>query len=191
MCRIGIRESIKKLSIDKPVGSFRVIGLDIATKLGFAVCDLDSTKTKLFSLTQDFNLQAGVIKLTGKASEEYGMRINRFRELLTKLKPDYICYESVKQHFVSNCAAVSYGALFGTLAGWAAENNIPTHGFHVGTIKKFMTGKGNAKKPEMISAANLRFNLQLDPNNEKRDSDVADALAILAIGLEKQFDIKI
>jgi Holliday junction resolvasome RuvABC endonuclease subunit len=47
----------------------------------------------------------------------------------------------------------------------------------VGTIKKFMTGKGNATKEEMIAAAKLRG---FDPKTD----DEADALGILFLALK-------
>ena len=52
-------------------------------------------------------------------------------------------------------------------------------GVPVGTIKKFLTGQGNANKPAMIAAAQTRGFSPADDNE-------ADAIAILLWVLETQ-----
>ena len=63
-----------------------------------------------------------------------------------------------------------------TLAAVCLEQGVKCTGFPVQTIKKFMTGKGNATKDEMILAARLRG---FDPKSD----DEADAIAIMLLGL--------
>jgi Holliday junction resolvasome RuvABC endonuclease subunit len=74
-------------------------------------------------------------------------------------------------------AAQVYGGFIYTLAAVCEEMQIKCAGIPVGTIKKFMTGRGNATKDEMIAAARLcGFNPQTD--------DEADALGILSLALK-------
>ena len=53
------------------------------------------------------------------------------------------------------------------------------HGVGVGTVKKAWTGKGNAKKAEMIAAARQRGIKVVDDNE-------ADAVAILSLALQQE-----
>lgn len=63
------------------------------------------------------------------------------------------------------------------LASVCFQQNIPCIGLTVQAIKKFMTGKGNATKEEMISATR-RFGF-----NPKTD-DEADAIAVMLLALK-------
>lgn len=57
------------------------------------------------------------------------------------------------------------------------QHNIPCNGLTVQAIKKFMTGKGNATKEEMIAAARQKgFNPETD--------DEADAIAIMLLAIK-------
>ena len=68
--------------------------------------------------------------------------------------------------------------LMAILTSFCEENKIPYQGVPVQTIKKFMTGKGNAGKPEMIAAAR-KFGFSPVDDNE------ADAIGILLWALEQ------
>ena len=86
-----------------------------------------------------------------------------------------IYFERVFGH-VGTEAAHIYGGFMYTLGTVCLEKNIPCMGFTVQAIKKFMTGKSNANKEEMIAAAKARgFNPQTD--------DEADAIAIMLLAL--------
>jgi Holliday junction resolvasome RuvABC endonuclease subunit len=74
-------------------------------------------------------------------------------------------------------AAQVYGGFIYTLAAVCEEMQIKCTGIPVATIKKFMTGKGNATKGEMIAAARLR-------GFEPVDDNESDALAILLLALK-------
>ncbi|MFM7256119.1 MAG: hypothetical protein ACKO3C_10850, partial [Betaproteobacteria bacterium] len=58
------------------------------------------------------------------------------------------------------------------LPGWCEHHSIPYKGVPVGPIKKHATGKGNAGKAEIITAAKARG---FDPVGDNH----ADALALL------------
>ena len=66
-----------------------------------------------------------------------------------------------------------------TLTAWCEHHQIPYQGVPVGTIKKHATGKGNANKDQMISAARLRGHAPADDNE-------ADAIALFHWAVETQ-----
>ena len=74
-------------------------------------------------------------------------------------------------------AAHVYGGLMATLTAWAELRGVPYQGVPVGTIKRHATGKGNAPKEAMITAARARGFSPTDDNE-------ADAIALLLWALE-------
>ena len=66
-----------------------------------------------------------------------------------------------------------------TLASVSYQQNIPCISFSVQAIKKFMTGKGNANKDEIIAAVKRKgFTPATD--------DEADAIAIMLLALKEE-----
>ncbi|MFP3022643.1 MAG: Holliday junction resolvase, partial [Wolbachia sp.] len=65
-----------------------------------------------------------------------------------------------------------YGGFLAVLSAWCEENNIPYQGVNVKTIKRFITGKGNASKSEVIEAIR-------EKSFSPRDDNEADALALM------------
>ena len=51
---------------------------------------------------------------------------------------------------------MSYGGFLATLTAWCEEQSIPYQGVPVGTIKRFIAGKGNADKQAVIAAVRAR-----------------------------------
>ncbi len=76
-------------------------------------------------------------------------------------------------------AAHAYGGFLATLTAWCEHHGIPYQGVPVGTIKKHVTGKGNAGKGEVIAAIRARGHAPADDNE-------ADALALLAWAIDTQ-----
>lgn len=64
----------------------------------------------------------------------------------------------------------AYGCV-ATLQAWCAEKGIDHTGVHSATLKKAATGRGNAKKPEMIALAKSKW-----PDIRIVGDDHADAL---------------
>lgn len=139
-----------------------VLALDVATSTGWA-----TTTT------------SGTWNLAPKKDESRGMRLIRFRAKLTEM----ITLHKIK--LVVFEGAVGYGAhpnfvgaeMIGVMKLTLEELNINYAAFVPSVIKKFATGKGNAKKPDMIRAAQLKWNMTGKDDNE------ADALAILHYAL--------
>ena len=148
-----------------------ILALDLGTQTGWAVRDRDGAVT---SGTESFKPQR---------FEGGGMRYLRFKRWLTEIKQscdgiDALHFEEVRRH-VSTDAAHAYGGFLATLTAWCEHHQIPYQGVPVGTIKKHATGKGNANKDQMISAARLRGHAPADDNE-------ADAIALLHWAFETQ-----
>ena len=70
-------------------------------------------------------------------------------------------------------AAHAYGGFMAHLTAWCEQHGVPYAGVPVGTIKRFVTGKGNADKAAVIAAVRALGYFPVDDNE-------ADALALLA-----------
>ncbi len=142
----------------------KILTLDLGTKTGWALKDQNNQIT---SGTQSFKPQR---------FEGGGMRYLRFKKWLEELNQlsggvNQIYFEEVRRH-IGVDAAHAYGGFLAHLSAWCEDNKIPYLGIPVGTIKKSLTGKGNANKQAMIDAVkDLGFN-PIDDNE-------ADALALL------------
>jgi Holliday junction resolvasome RuvABC endonuclease subunit len=119
---------------------------------------------------------SGVWDLRPRRHEGGGMRFLRLRTYLEEILAasrsiDAIAYEEVRRHMGVDAAHI-YGGIVGVIGAFCEEHKIPYRGIPVGTIKKYATGKGNAKKDAMIAAAEARFGITVADDNE------ADALFI-------------
>ncbi|WP_375695947.1 MULTISPECIES: crossover junction endodeoxyribonuclease RuvC [unclassified Bartonella] len=141
-----------------------ILCLDLGTKTGWAIRGADGHIT---SDTENFQ---------SRRFEGGGMRYLCFKRWLTELKRsvdeiDAVYFEEVRRHVGTNASHI-YGGFLATLTAWCEHHQIPYEGIPVGTIKKAMTGKGNASKAEMIKAMRAKGHAPCDDNE-------ADALAIL------------
>jgi Holliday junction resolvasome RuvABC endonuclease subunit len=123
----------------------------------------------------------GFWSLKGGRSEGAGMRYLRFRSCLGNLHTNshirYVAFEDVRRHNGTDAAHV-FGGLRAVLMAWCEENTIPYEGVSVQAIKKFVTGKGNAGKPQVIAAVRKHgFEGVVDENE-------ADAVALMLLKLE-------
>ena len=89
-----------------------------------------------------------------------------------------VYFEEVRRHVGVDAAHV-YGGLMATLTTWCEHHNIPYQGVPVGTIKKHVTGRGNASKDEVIAAMHALGHVVTDDNE-------ADALALLHWAMDTQ-----
>jgi hypothetical protein len=110
-----------------------------------------------------------------------GIRYLRFRAWLESLAEDaggigVVHYEEARRHLSTDAAHV-HGGLLATLTAWCEQNGIAYQGVPVGTIKRFIAGKGNAEKAAVVAAVRARG---FDPS----DDNEADALAILLWAIE-------
>ena len=108
------------------------------------------------------------------------MRYLRFEHWLGEIstlagKLDTVHFEEVRRHCGVD-AAHAYGGFLAHLTAWCERHKIPYQGIPVGTIKKFITGKGNASKDQVIAAVSALGHTTEDDNE-------ADALALLHFAL--------
>jgi Holliday junction resolvasome RuvABC endonuclease subunit len=146
-----------------------ILALDLGTTTGWALVSRDGSIT---SGSQSFKPQR---------FEGGGMRFLRFKRWLTDIKQcnngiDQVVFEEVRRH-VGVDAAHAYGGFMGQLTAWCEHHQIPYQGVPVGTIKKHATGKGNASKDHMVSAARRLGHAPADDNE-------ADAIALLYLARE-------
>jgi Holliday junction resolvasome RuvABC endonuclease subunit len=141
-----------------------ILAFDLGTTTGWAL----STPDGITSGTMNFKTQR---------FEGGGMRFLRFKKMLIDLNQNTgwdiseVYFEEVRRHAGVDAAHV-YGGFMAHLTAWCERHKVPYQGVPVGTIKKFMTGKGNASKEEMINAIK-------EKGHQPTDDNEADALALL------------
>jgi Holliday junction resolvasome RuvABC endonuclease subunit len=128
-----------------------ILALDVATKTGFC------TKTAF-----------GLWDFTVKRDESSGMRLIRFKSKLKEIIPieeiNLVVFER-SQGFHQN-AVIVQSELHGCLKLFCEESGIEYRAFSPGEIKKFATGKGNAKKEDMIKSAQEKYGYNGNDDNE-------------------------
>jgi Holliday junction resolvasome RuvABC endonuclease subunit len=151
-----------------------ILALDLGTTTGWALS------------LPDHSVTHGFVSFKPQRFEGGGMRCLRFRrwldEVLATTAPssgvsglDAVYFEEVRRHLGVD-AAHAYGGFLATLTSRCEHQKIPYQGVPVGTIKRHVTGKGNAGKSEMVSAMRSRGYVVADDNE-------ADALAVLVWAL--------
>ena len=122
------------------------------------------------------NITSGTASFKTGRFEGGGMPFLRFKRWLTDFKAtlgviDAIYFEEVRAHKGVD-AAHKYGGFVAHLTAWCEHHQIPYSGIPVGTIKKHITGKGNAPKASVITAVKNKGFFPIDDNE-------ADSLALL------------
>jgi Holliday junction resolvasome RuvABC endonuclease subunit len=139
-----------------------IIGIDPGTLCGWAVLDDGGSR-----------LASGFWDLRPRRYEGAGMRFVRLRRYLGELLVGYseaevvLVYEEVRHHAGTDAAHI-YGGIVAVLQEWCEGAKVPYDAVPVGTVKKQATGKGNAKKEEMVAAAVQRW--ALDPTEDEADA---------------------
>ena len=151
-----------------------ILALDLGTQTGWALASCDGS---ISSGSQSFKPQR---------FEGGGMRFLRFKRWLTDIKQcndgiDQVVFEEVRRH-VGVDAAHAYGGFMGQLTAWCEHHQIPYEGVPVGTIKRHISGKGNASKDEVIRAVGeLGFHVS--------DDNEADAIALLHLAMQNHEEV--
>ena len=141
-----------------------ILALDLGTTTGWAL------------LTRDGIITSGTASFRPSRYDGGGMRYLRFKGWLEQLRNyagriDAIHFEEVRRHKGVDAAHL-YGGFLATLSAWCEHEAIAYQGVPVGTIKRFIAGKGNADKEAVIAAVRARGFHPADDNE-------ADAIAIL------------
>jgi hypothetical protein len=148
-----------------------ILALDLGTTTGWAIHGFDGLIT------------SGTVSFKPSRYDGGGMRYLRFTNWLTEIDRlsgpiETIYFEEVRRHVGTDAAHV-FGGLLAVLTSWGELRGVPYQGVPVGTIKKFLTGLGNANKQAMIDAAHKRGFSPTDDNE-------ADAIAILLWAVQTQ-----
>ena len=143
--------------------------LDLGTFTGFAL------------RTGDGAIVSGTVSFKPSRYDGGGIRYLRFRAWLDSMAQDAagigaVHYEEIRRHLSTDAGHV-FGGLLATLTAWCEQNAIPYQGVPVGTIKRFIAGRGNADKQAVIAAVRARGFRPADDNE-------ADAIAILLWAIE-------
>ena len=141
-----------------------ILALDLGTVTGWALRNPDGT------------VSSGMASFRPDRFSGGGMRFLRFKRWLTEIKNtadgiDAVYLEEVRRHAGTNAAHI-YGGFLAHVAAWCEHHGIPYQGVPVGTIKRHVTGKGNASKDAVIEAVRARGFAPADDNE-------ADAIALL------------
>jgi len=91
-----------------------------------------------------------------------------------------VAFEEVRAH-AGTLAAQVYGGFLAHLTTWRERNAVPYRGVPVATIKRHVTGKGNAPKEAVTAAVRARGHNPCDDNE-------ADAIALLLWAIENWGD---
>lgn len=139
-----------------------VLALDLATRCGFA---LRSSRSVL-SGTEDF---------AERRNETRGDRLWRFQQWIAEFQRadplSMVAYEKVQGHMRGH-AQTCYAQFEGVLLAWCAKRQIPVRPVNPKTLKRAITGSGNADKSQMVAAIRAHGFAPADDNE-------ADALAVL------------
>jgi hypothetical protein len=146
-----------------------IVALDLGSTTGWALRGADGLIT---SGTQQFR---------PNRFEGGGMAFLRFNHWLSEIAESSgpitaVFFEEVRAH-AGTLAAHVYGGFLAHLEAWAEFRDVPYQGVPVGTIKRFIAGKGNADKQAVIAAVKARGHSPADHNE-------ADAIAILLWAIE-------
>jgi crossover junction endodeoxyribonuclease RuvC len=145
------------------------LALDLGSLTGWALRGPDGAIT------------SGVQQFRPNRFEGGGMAFLRFNHWLSEIAESSgpitaVSFEEVRAH-TGTLAAQIFGGFLAHLASWAEFRDIPYQGVPVGTIKRFIAGKGNADKAAVIAAVKAKGFAPADDNE-------ADALAILLWSIE-------
>jgi len=141
-----------------------ILALDLGTMLGYAIAAHDGA------------IASGVVSFKPSRYDGGGIRYLRFRSWLDGIAADaagigVVHYEEIRRHLSTDAAHV-HGGLLATLTAWCEQRSIAYQGVPVGTIKRHVTGKGNAHKQAVIAAVR-------EHGFRPADDNEADAIAIL------------
>jgi Holliday junction resolvasome RuvABC endonuclease subunit len=149
-----------------------VLALDLGTTTGWA-------------LSSNGEIQSGTISFKDTRFDSKDSRFTKFFRWLQNKKAHYdiesIVYECVTMLPKSSASAHCYGGFMGAVQMFGDKYEIPYEGVPVGTIKKYISGKGNASKEDVIREVTLL-------GHQPKDDNEADALALLYWRMRQEAD---
>lgn len=157
---VSIFEAILNM---KKISMNTILSLDLGTTTGWA-------------LSKNGEIRSGSVSFKDTPFDCKDSKYTKLRRWLENQKEHYgidaIVYEAVTMLHKGSSAAHTYGGFMATVQMFGDKHEIPYEGVSVGAIKKFITGKGNANKGDVIKAIQSR-------GHKVKDDNEADALALL------------
>lgn len=160
---------------DEPINIKSADSADIVVNTNINLLALDiATETGWCTEIVKGHIVSGVWDLTPRKNESKGIRLIKFKASLHE-----VC-KSESINLIVFEGAVSYSKfpnhvgveLQGVLKLFCEENGIEYRSYMPTEIKKFASGKGNAKKDVMIQIAQTKYGMQGNNDNE------ADAICL-------------
>lgn len=152
----------------------RILALDPATRCGWAYAN---------TLTSGQPALYGEWDLGVSGSEHAGNKLarleTRIETQITTLGVDKLAIEDASFGSINAATAAFHNMLRGVILLVAARHAVPFVLYKPATIKKFATGHGHAKKPQMILAAKTLLGVETTSDN------IADALFILELAKQE------
>jgi Holliday junction resolvasome RuvABC endonuclease subunit len=147
-----------------------ILALDPGTRCGWAIRD------------QSGAYVSGVIDCRPGRHDSPAMRWIKLRKTLLELLDAYpnvglVVYEDVRRHAGTDAAHI-YGGMVAHIQALCHERNLLHTAIGVGIVKKRATGKGNADKAAMLTAARAKW-----PGHPFEDDNEADARHIAEAAL--------
>ncbi|MBF0395750.1 MAG: hypothetical protein HQK78_03185 [Desulfobacterales bacterium] len=151
-----------------------VLGIDAATKTGWAIYDSDKKAI----------IESGVEDFSKKRGESNGIMFLRFRKWMADIlkmapAPQIVSYE--QSHHRGGAATEICVNLTGRIQEICSQSGIECATVQTRSLKKYATGKGNASKEEMMEAAKQIL------GREPIDDNEADAVLIAKWAAEEYF----
>lgn len=144
---------------------------------------VDLGTTTCWEIKNEYGITSGSMSFKTSRFEGGGMRYLHFQRWLSELpKVNIVFFEEVRRHLGVD-SAHAYGGFLSHLTSWCEKLKIPYQGIPVGTIKRFVTGKGNASKLEVIERVRALGHSPTDDNE-------ADALSLLHLAVQRDSSVK-
>ncbi len=153
----------------------KTLALDLATTTGWAMIANSLITSGSKSFARKPATKTRPASTPGEPFHLFDVWLN---ELIRTSKPDTIVYEEVYR-WMSSSAAHTFCGLRAIVLKTCHYKNITNKGYSPTEIKKFFTGKGNAKKEHMIAEAKKRW-----PDLNLTSDDEVDAIALLHLHLK-------
>jgi crossover junction endodeoxyribonuclease RuvC len=158
--------------------AIRVVGIDPGlrrTGYGCVELSLDGWSPSL--------VEAGVLRLKAGTSLSHRLRslADDLNEVLEDLAPSTLAVESVFTHQQNVRTAILMAHARGVVLLAGARRGLELVELAPATVKKAMTGRGDASKRQMQHAVAAEFGLDKPPE----PADVADAIAIALAGARR------
>jgi len=147
----------------------KILAIDPAATCGWAIADGGEYAA------------SGTWDLSTRRDESAGMKLLRLESKLVEVAKagvGLVVYETPALHTPHRLALVSHAKFVGVIERFCTRRSINYRGYAPTEIKKHITGKGNAKKPDVVACIVAKGYTPADDNE-------ADAIALMLLALSE------